>query len=299
VLRQTNHELLDTAGATPSPALGELARGSAALRAGHWAIARDAFVAALEQDDSPEAHNGLAEALCCLDAVPEAIAHAERAYAAFRRRGDRRHAAIVALWLAREHLNVGGRRAISNGWLNRAARLLEKLEPCVEHGWLDWFRAKLAPAPGEQAIAAHRALDAAIMYGDIELEALALSQLGRAHVLLGRVQDGMDELDEAVATATGGEVTNPVVISDTCCNMITACETAADFERGAEWCQFVDSFTQRANLAPFFARCRLVYASILAAMGRWSDAERELLRSAEGFRSYPWLRIAPLASIVA
>ncbi|GAC1313963.1 MAG: LuxR C-terminal-related transcriptional regulator [Chloroflexota bacterium] len=298
MLRSTHGELPVATTATPSPALEELARGSAALRAGHWTVARDAYAAALKHQDSPHAHYGMAEAIWLLDAVPEAIAHSGCAHATFRRRGDRRQAATVALWLAREHLNIGGRRAISNGWLNRAARLLDTIEPCSTHGWLDWFRAKLAAAPCEQAIAAHRALGAAITWGDIDLQALALSQLGRAHVLLGRVKVGMDELDEAVATATGGEVTDPIVISDTCCNMISACETAADFKRGTEWCQFVDGFTRRANLGPFFARCRQVYASILAATGHWSDAEHELLRAAEGYaRSYPWLRIAPLARL--
>ncbi len=282
----------------PGLALSEVGRGTAALGAGQWELARAAFSAALACEDVPEAHDGLAEALSWLGNVTAAIAHGERAYAGFRRREAPRRAAVVALWLAREHLNLGGRRAVANGWLNRAERLLEGHGPCVEHGWLEWFRAKLAPSPAEEAAAAGRALALATSYGNAALEALALSQLGRAHVQLGQIREGMDELDEAVAAATGGEISDPQVIADTCCNMITACETAADFERGAEWCQFLDALTQQAHLVPFFARCRQVYASILLATGRWTEAEHELLRSADAFAGcYPALRIAPLGRL--
>ncbi|MHB8576309.1 MAG: helix-turn-helix transcriptional regulator [Dehalococcoidia bacterium] len=278
-------------------AMAELERGAAALRAGQWVLARAAFSAVLAREDIPEAHDGLAEALSWLGDVATAIAHGERAYAGFRRDTPRR-AALVALWLAREHLNLGGRRAIANGWLNQAERLLEDQRPCVEHAWLEWFRAKLAPSPAEEAAAARRALESAAGYGNAALEALALSQLGRAHVQLGQLREGMDELDAAVAAVTGGEIRDAQVIADTCCNLITACETAADYERGVEWCQFVNAFTQAAHLVPFFARCRQVYASILLATGRWSEAEHELLCSAEAFAGcYPALRIVPLGRL--
>ncbi|MHB8573770.1 MAG: hypothetical protein ACYDCQ_00415 [Dehalococcoidia bacterium] len=250
--------------------VSELERGKAALRAGQWALACTAFGAALAREEVPEAHDGLAEALSWLGDVPTAIAHGERAYAGFHRGDAPRRAALVALWLAREHLNLWGRRAVANGCLNRAERLLEDLEPCVEHAWLEWFRAKLAPSPAEEAAAARRALELAAPYANAALDALALSQLGRAHVQLGQIREGMDELAAAVAAVTGGEISDAQVIADTCCNMITACETAADCERGVEWRQFVAAFTQEAHLAPFFARCRQVYAGILVASGRWT-----------------------------
>lgn len=93
-----------------------------------------------------------------------------------------------------------------------------------------------------------------------DLEVWALSQEGRALVTMGRVDEGMALLDEAVAAATAGEARNLLVVGDTCCNMLSACDRAADFDRATQWCQVADEFTRRHNGTPVFSYCRVVYS---------------------------------------
>ncbi|GIU95349.1 MAG: hypothetical protein KatS3mg012_1806 [Gaiellaceae bacterium] len=80
---------------------GSLARGHEALAAGEWEAARAAFEQELARADSAEALDGLGRALWWLREEREAVVARERAYAAFRREGDRARAARVALWLSR------------------------------------------------------------------------------------------------------------------------------------------------------------------------------------------------------
>jgi hypothetical protein len=69
------------------------------MAAGDWRGARDAFSAALEMAEVPEARFGLASTLFWLGDIAGTIDSCEKAYAAFRRRGDLMFAAGVALSL--------------------------------------------------------------------------------------------------------------------------------------------------------------------------------------------------------
>jgi DNA-binding CsgD family transcriptional regulator len=279
-----------------------LVDGYAALRSGDWAAAAQKFAAELAVVDSAEAHAGLGRALWCLGEVRTGLTHSELAYNAFRQGGRRGDAARLALWLARQQLNVFGSVAAAGGWVHRAERLLAEAGMCVEQGWLCWFRAKLsaslAASPAEAAAQAEQALRIAQECADNDLEVLALSELGHAHVLAGEVGKGLAELDEAVAAATGGEVGDLVAIGDACCNMLTACDAAGDVARGVQWCAVVDEFSRRYRLVPFFATCRTMYGAVLIATGRWADAETELLAAAQMLESgFPAVRALPVARL--
>ena len=69
-------------------------------------------------------------------------------------------------------------------------------------------------------MASRAAIAIAREHGDRDLDVVATSQLGRALVSLGRSAEGFALLDEAMARATGGEVTSFTTLSDTCCNML-------------------------------------------------------------------------------
>jgi hypothetical protein len=69
------------------------------MTAGDWRGARGAFTAALEVAEMPEAFFGLANALFWLGDIAGTIANCEKAYVAFRRRGDLMFAAGAALSL--------------------------------------------------------------------------------------------------------------------------------------------------------------------------------------------------------
>ena len=99
---------------------------------------------------------------------------------------------------------------------------------------------------------------------------------GVALVSAGEVGDGMRRLDESAAAATGGDVTDLMWIGKVCCNLISACESAGDFERATQWCDEVKEFARRWELRTLFNVCRTQYASILVRRGTWVEAEAEL-----------------------
>ncbi|HET7236276.1 MAG TPA: hypothetical protein VFK59_07580, partial [Actinomycetota bacterium] len=179
-----------------------LARGEEALRSGDWEGARSAFEAALELDEGPFAHDGLGRALWWLSDADGAIEHRERAFVLFKET-DPIRAGTIAIWLAREHLAANGNDAAANGWLARAERLLGGEGP--ERGWLEIARGRRADDLAERDRRARVALDLAREAGEEDLEVAALAELGLAEIQAGRVPEGLDHLDEAMAAATGGE----------------------------------------------------------------------------------------------
>ena len=113
-----------------------LAAGNDALARGAWREARSRFAKALESDDLVGALEGLSWAFWWLDEPEDCIATRERAFRAYRQRGDVRGSARMALWLGDDHNEFFGAGAVADGWFRRAARLLHGAEACPEHGWL-------------------------------------------------------------------------------------------------------------------------------------------------------------------
>src|SRR5436309_357673 len=100
---------------------GLLDQGRAALAAGEWEAARDAFTSTLQDGPDPAALDGLGRSLWWLSDVEGAIDAWERAYAEHRRAGDDDAAARMALLLSREYREARGNAAAADGWLRRAA----------------------------------------------------------------------------------------------------------------------------------------------------------------------------------
>ncbi len=256
-----------------------LPEGDAALAAGDWARARDAFGSALVEHDTAEAHDGLGRALWWLRDVDGAIEHRERAHALFRKRGDRARAARIAAWLAVEYAEAVGNEPVSRGWLARADGLLRDAQPSSEHGWLALARGRLRPDPGAGADQAARALELARRFDDIELEAAALALTGFVAVERGDLDAGLDALDEAMAVATGGEVVDQEVFGDVCCLATRAAEDAGDVGRLMKWNEVVMGFMQRSGHAPLLEFCGTCCAEVLVAGGNLSEAEGWLVRT--------------------
>jgi LuxR family maltose regulon positive regulatory protein len=87
-------------------------------------------------EETPEALEGLGWAAYCLDDDPLTFQARERAFRMYRTQADDAAAARVAAWLAADWLEFRGKPAVANGWLQRAHRLLDDLEPGPGHGWL-------------------------------------------------------------------------------------------------------------------------------------------------------------------
>jgi DNA-binding NarL/FixJ family response regulator len=241
-----------------------------------WEAARDAFAAALEAEPGdPEALDGLGQSLWWLGERDSAIERRRQAYAEYQRRGDTVRAGGLATYLAGEH-RIDGRTAAAAGWLSRARRLLADSGASPELGWLAIEEAKRAGDPADAERHARAALEIAHGLADADVECMALAQLGRAVVSQGRVDEGLDLLDEAMTVALGGESSDPLACGDACCTTLVVCDGLSDLRRAAEWCEGVVEFTERRRFLPVQSWCRGIYGGVLVRAGDWERAEAVL-----------------------
>jgi DNA-binding NarL/FixJ family response regulator len=259
--------------------------GQEALARADWPAARQHFEAALIEADSAEAHDGLGLALWWLNEVPASHEHRAAAYRLFKQRGELARAARLAAWLAREQVFLRANVSAMNGWFARAERLLAGLGPCVERGWVRLYQASVSAAPPDLERAAEAAVGAAHEFGDAELEAFGLALGGLALTAQGRVPEGMAHVDEAMAAATGGEVGDFYVVTETFCVTLSACELTGDWVRTDHWCQAAFEYAQRYHSPFLSAYCRTTYGGLLAATGRWSEAEAALTEAIRAFEA--------------
>jgi LuxR family transcriptional regulator, maltose regulon positive regulatory protein len=166
----------------------DVACGRESLARGEWDEARLRFERALTRAETAEAYEGLGLAAWWLDDVTTMFDARRQAFRMYWAAGDRQGAARVATALSSDHL-LAGERAICRGWLQRAHRLVEDLDPCPEQGWLAILDAHLALMIGHDAAAAERASIHASSLGrqlaDVDLEMLGLAYQGLALSAMG------------------------------------------------------------------------------------------------------------------
>jgi LuxR family maltose regulon positive regulatory protein len=257
-------------------------RGRDALAAGCWDEARACFEQALECSDSAEAWDGLAWACWWLEDGTASMRARECAYRLYKGAGDLQGAARMALWLANDHHDFRGEKAVAQGWFARAARILDDLDPVPEHGWLAALEAEMALGRGDTAAAERlgsRARELGRDLGITDLEMLGLATEGLALTSAGDVEEGIRRLDEAAAAALGGEYEDFVGVCWTCCYMIYGCERVRDYDRAAEWCRKVEEFGDRMRIQFVNGVCRAHYAAVLTWHGSWEQADEVLSRA--------------------
>ena len=275
--------------------------GWASLRGGDWATARESFDDALATGETGEALEGLSWAAWWLDDGETVFAARERAYRRYRADGDSAAAARMATWLAADELDFHGAAAVASGWLQRARRLLEPLEPGPDHGWLAFHEGFVAHMGGDGARATELAVEAAELgrrFDVADLEMLGLGLQGAALVAMANVEDGMRCLDEATAAALEGEAEIPISSAWTCCFLVSACTSVLDYERAADWCDRIAAFAERYGSRYMLGFCRAEYGEVQLWRGRWAEAESLLSESIEAFaRSRPPYAAGPLAGL--
>jgi DNA-binding CsgD family transcriptional regulator len=273
-----------------------LRSGREALAAADWERARSCFERACEREETPEVLDGLSAVAHFAGDYERAIELKERAFAAYRRDGKRVQAADLARWLAFLHASFHGNLSAASGWIGRAENLLDEVEECAAHGWLILDRAPFSRNPSERQQCAVSALAIAKRFGDADLEFEALALLGEAYVASGRLREGMKLLDQAMAAVSAGEVSGHGAVGEICCRLLSACEHAGDVRRAEEWMRQVD----RHVVWKHFVRptCKTHYGGILITLGRWSEAETELLEAIRAFeRGYRADRVFPLVRL--
>ena len=264
--------------------------GWAELAQGQWLAARELFDAAVLAEDSAEALEGLSWAAWWLDDAATVLDARERAYRLYRERGDPENAARMASWLAADALDFQGAAAVAAGWLRRAHRLLDPVEPSPAHGWLAFFEGYLTAADDAEAAGelGSRAAELGRRFDVPDLEMLGLALLGSTLVARGRTAEGMRNLDEATAAALEGTAEIPISGAWACCFLVSTCIATRDYERAAEWCDRIAEFAEHYGSRYMLAFCRSEYGAVYLWRGRWGDAEELLEASAEDYaRSRP------------
>ncbi|MGH2778797.1 MAG: hypothetical protein ACRDJB_09115 [Actinomycetota bacterium] len=278
-----------------------LKRGWLALSSGSWEEARTAFGEELESGESGEALEGLSWAAWWLDDADAVFEARERAYRLYKKARDPASAARMATWLAADHLDFHGSPAVARGWLGRAGRMLEALDPGPDHGWLAFHEGYIADLCGETTKAEQlgaRAAELGRRFDVPDLEMLGLALQGATLVACARVEEGMRCLDEATATALAGEATVPISSAWTCCFLVTACTAVLDYARAFEWCDRIAEFAERYGSRYMLAFCRAEYGAVHLWRGRWAEAETLLESSIDDFlNSRPAWAPGPLVGL--
>jgi DNA-binding CsgD family transcriptional regulator len=208
----------------------------------------------------------------------------ERAHRVHLEAGDELAALRCAFWIG-VTLASHGEIGRASGWLRRARRLLDRQEgDRVEHGYLllptvfeqgasdDWEAA--AATAGEAAAIGER-------FGDRDLFALATHEQGEILMRIGRINEGLGLLDEAMVAVTAREL-SPIVAGIVYCGVILACQAAHEVRRAREWTAALSAWCARQpDVIAFTGRCLVHRAEILQLEGEFSDALEEARRAAE------------------
>ena len=222
----------------------------------------------------------LGEAAVWTDHHDESIDAHQRAHEAYLAAGETVAAARVAIALVPNHiarLHMSAARA----WFNKAKRLLDGEPESVTHGELAAMTALIQLASGEtepgleSARAAHRLGQT---YDDRDLVALGLVFQGYALARLGRLDDSMAMLDEAMAGAVAGEL-GPFATAMVYCRTICTCLDLFDFRRATEWTDLVQGITDVAGPVGVAGDCRTHRAAVKIFRGEWAEGEREAERA--------------------
>jgi DNA-binding CsgD family transcriptional regulator len=224
----------------------------------------------------------LAEALMWANRHEESFTAKERAYRAFMGSGDETRAGHVAVLLTIHHANRH-EMAVASGWLAKAQKLLEREPDSREYGYLAFVLTLLKEAAGEwNAVVelAEQMGELGRRHGDADLEALGLAYQGLAATRRGSLDEGRRLLDEAMASAVGGEL-GMIATGVVYCRMICACVALHDYRRAGEWTDVVDRCAHTTGLGGFPGDCRTHRTALLVKRGAWSQGEREALQAFE------------------
>jgi class 3 adenylate cyclase len=249
-----------------------------------YALLSEADMAA---DLGAEDLESLAEAAWWTGRLDEALSLRERAYAAFVKGGGKTRAGVLAASLGMDH-SLKGAMSVARGWIARAERLLADEEESAAHGFLALVRGTAAFDEGDLAAAKEqlaRARELGARHGDRNLEAMAVVFDGMALVRSGEVDAGLALLDEATASAVGGEL-DPLATGIVYCVTIDSCQALGDCGRAAEWTDAANRWCDRLDITGFPGVCRIHRAEIMRLRGEWPRAEEQALTACDELRDY-------------
>ena len=120
------------------------------------------------------------------------------------------------------------------------------------------------------------ALEVARRHHDPDLELLARNGHGQALLALGRMAEGMAELDELMVLATTGAA-NPQAVGQVYCAAILVCRGCLDLTRSAEWTEALSRWCEsQPGLVHYRGQCAVHRSEVLQLQGRWDAATDEV-----------------------
>jgi len=231
-----------------------------------------------------------AHAAQCLGKPGDALRVLERAVAAYSARGDERRAAWAAILIAQLRVEWG-EYVQANGWLQRAARLLEAEPICREQGYVEMLRARFAFAQNELERGLGHALKVRELgqrFADRDLEGLGLMLAGQAWLFTGKTSEGLNALDEA-AVAVGASGLSAWAGGLVYCGVIFSYMTRSDWERAGQWTTEFTRWCDGKGVAAYPGLCRMHRAEVLATKGELSEAVSEMHATLRMLEEYaPW-----------
>ncbi|MFB8774937.1 LuxR C-terminal-related transcriptional regulator [Streptomyces broussonetiae] len=274
---------------------GRTTAGDHTLRQARAAAAREAWADAyrlLRGLDAgrltPDDHAAFADAAWWTSRVEESVVQRTRAYAGYVAAGAARRAGLMAWLLFYEH-QLAGRTAVAAGWLHRARGHLRGEPECVEQCYLAWVDAEEAQRRGalDEAMAAARRMAAvARRCGSPDLHTMSVQAQAAVLVARGRVADGLALLDDAMCSATAGELSS-FFTGWIYCLGLQQCMACADLERAAQW---TDAAMHWCAAMPaennFRGLCRVHRVQVLELRGDWPRAVSEAGRTCEELLPY-------------
>ena len=271
-----------------SQALDILDSARAAVVRQAWREAYSTFSGTDTSELAPSDLETFGESAWWSGKLDQAISLRERAYAGYTAAGETLSAARMAVTLAWDYEGRGS-FAISNGWLSTADRLLVDVPEAPEHARLVLTRAIMALfAEGDLERADtlfDEAYELARRVGDRDVQMLALSGKGRAAIKAGDTERGLALLDEASASAMGGDL-RPHAAGLVYCITISACQDLGDFRRAAEWTEAANRMCDRLDVTGFPGACRIHRAEALRLRGDWPAAEAQAVAACEELHDF-------------
>jgi DNA-binding CsgD family transcriptional regulator len=257
---------------------GALERGRASYAKRAWRDAYESLSRAGDARLEPDDLVLLATSAYMLGLEDEYVRALERAHYAYLDSDEVPRAARCTWWIGLSLL-LRGEEAPATGWFARGERLLEgDQSDCVERGYLLLASMLESFAEGDFEAAKAKAAEAVAIgerFGERDLVALGVMDLGHALLELGRAKEGLRLLDESMVAVTSGEL-SPIVAGILYCNTISVCQSVFELRRAGEWTTALTHWCERQpDMVAHTGVCLVHRAEIMQLQGGWQAALEE------------------------
>lgn len=244
------------------------------LLASRWEEACAEYAAAdAEGPLGVEDLEAFAEAAQVVARGDEAVALLHRVFDVRLAAGELDHAAQAAFWLWWVLVNTN-EVVRASGWLKQTSRALGS--DMESSPWLRIPEAMFHATTGNRSRASEL-LGAIVDEGQGEVVPWALSMWGQTLIDEGRLQDGLDHLEEAMAVLHHDGL-SPRVTPWIYCAAVRGCCLARDFPRARAWnrsmARWLDSLTSLGGA--YLGNCRIYRSRLMCLTGAWPEALDEI-----------------------